>query len=92
MAPKISKPKEDITDFFQSLIPPSSTPPSISSEFQGFLDLNRQRRNDCEDLGYHAIDRLEPEDPQMCYNCELFFGKNQGSIYKIIPHYPQEKS
>ena len=50
-------------------------------------DLLLADRLECDNRGYHLVSR-EPKDPSkvmICYDCELWFGKNDGIEYRVEP-------
>ena len=61
-------------------------PDLLDKSFDTWFRQRHPRRAECGDRGYHKISELLPKDPQTCYHCELFFGKDQGTEYKIIPY------
>ncbi len=61
--------------------------PRVLDELALGLEQDYPQRAQCYNRGYHKISELSPTDPQLCYHCELFFGKDQGTSYQIIPHF-----
>ena len=47
------------------------------------VELEIRRRDYCMGRGYHRIEELNDNDPQICYDCGIFFGRNQGISYRV---------
>ena len=58
----------------------------VFGSVEQLADLYEEQRKPCRERGHHRINCDDTEDPQVCYDCELFFGKDDGIEYRIVPY------
>ena len=56
------------------------------SDFRKFLDEFAENRTACNERGYHRVCQDE-KDPLICYDCDLYFGKDEvdSDSYRVEP-------
>ncbi|MBI2102605.1 hypothetical protein HYT55_02100 [Candidatus Woesearchaeota archaeon] len=59
----------------------------ISGSVSTIANLYEEDRNKCYARGYHRVGSDEDRHGELriCYDCELFFGKNDGVSYRVEP-------
>ncbi len=66
----------------------------LADDKSGFMLLGSaqmyQQMMRCHDRGYHRVSDDKREDPLVCYDCEILFGKDEGSVYRVVPHYDSD--
>lgn len=55
---------------------------------QDFFDHVLKSREACSERGYHRVDD-DSKEPLICYDCDLWFGKEDGIEYRVEDPFKQ---